>query len=74
MLGMVSPRRTTMGSPGEQRPGESFSRESFKSSPKLPLCVSGFQARWCDFDSIERARNAHLTLIRSPLLETHVRN
>jgi len=42
VLGMVSPRRMTMGSPGEQRPGESFSRESFESSPKLHLCTVGF--------------------------------
>jgi len=45
MTGMVRREGKTMESPGEQRPGESFSRESFESSPKL-LSARGFQARW----------------------------
>lgn len=37
--------KKTMESLGEQRPGESFSRESFESLQKL-LSAHGFQARW----------------------------
>ena len=53
---MVSPRRSTMGSPGEQRPGESFSRESFESLPRSQISNVGAtliqSKRTCNFDSI----------------------
>ena len=45
-----------MGSPGEQRPGESFSRESFESSLRSQISNVGatlIQSKHtCDFDSI----------------------